>query len=261
MERIRMTIPITNLMGAAVSLLALVALIILSSVYYNPSLKATIDMSWPNCKSLPSARYSSVILGVNGGLDFTANPCLGSETQTADSYGLYLNTGDPGFPRISQVGTGPFNCRSINNLVCYSFNYGYQAARYSLAQANLAGAHSPQIWLDVETINSWTLSKAANRADLLGMMSAIRSSGIMAPRIGIYTANQQWLDIVGKWNANLPLWLGTGDTTLGQAINSCTNKTAAADLVSITQYTVGNLDYNYYCQRPPAMSYFGSKIL
>ena len=133
--------------GLIIASLGLIAIIPMILFGLNEVGHGMVDISWPNCSRLPSKFFERAVIGASGGLDFHANSCLGNEVRTTAIYGLYANTGDPGFPRIKRLGTGPLNC---HNLVCYSYNYGYQAGLYALKQARLAAANSPEWWLDVE---------------------------------------------------------------------------------------------------------------
>ena len=158
-------------------------------------------------------------------------------------------------PRIKERGTDPLVCRG-DQFNCLSYNYGYQAGLYALQQARLAAANSPEWWLDVEAVNSWTNSLSANRADIKGMIDAIESISFLRPKIGIYTASNQWVALVGHWNIGLPLWLGTGSTTQAGAKQACTQKSVTGGKIVLTQYTVGQLDYNYACNSLPSHKYF-----
>jgi hypothetical protein len=245
-------------MGLSLLVVALVSLLLAVIVFSRPIKLGMVDLSWPNCNRLSNRLYTSVIVGSSGGLDFRPNPCLGNEVRLSNNYVLYTNTGNPGFPRIRQLGSaGPLNCPSPTSLVCYSFNYGYQAARYSMRQADLsAAAGSTFWWLDVEAINSWTNIVAANRADILGMIDALQSSQFLTPKVGIYTANSQWLALVGHWNVGLPVWLGTGDSTLQQATQSCRQSFLSGSPIVLSQYTIGNLDFNFTCRPWRIRNYF-----
>ena len=211
------------------------------------------DISWPNCSRLPSIFFERAVIGASGGLDFHPNVCLGKEVRTTAVYGLYANTGDPGFPRIKMLGTGPLRCQDLN---CYSFNYGYQAGLYVARQARLAAANSPEWWLDVETVNSWTNSIKANRADIRGMIAAISSQTFLRPQIGIYTAANQWVAIVGHWELKLPLWLGTGATSKAAAAKDCKAASPTGGKIVLTQYTLSKQDYNYICSTWAKPKYF-----
>lgn len=247
---------LNGLFTAVFFCVATLVLIILVVSGHQQTINKIVDVSWPNCKTIPTNEYSRAIIGASGGLDFRPNPCLGQETTFANSYELYANTGDPGFPRIKKIGKGPLSC-SGQNLVCYSYNYGYQAGLYVVKQALFSAAQSDSWWLDVESINSWTNSVAANRADIVGMINAIRASNpFMTPQVGIYTANQQWVALVGHWQIGLPLWLGTGDTSAAQAKTACASSSVTGGQLVMTQYTAGGLDYNYACTYRPVYPNF-----
>jgi len=227
-------------------------------VNYSQSL---IDVSWPNCRASIATNYANSIVGVNYGLDFKTNPCLGYETTLATNYELYFNTGDPGFPRIKLLGGSPLSCPIKNNLICYSYNYGYQAGLYDLRQAYLANAHSDYIFLDVETDNSWTTSHLANRADIIGMINAIDSYDLLTPKLAIYTTTYQWQQIVGKWHLNLPLWLATGGLNRAVASLGCHQLSATNGQIIISQYTIGNLDYDIACHQWQPTNFFNNSSL
>ena len=225
---------------------ALILLICLASFSNIPWDYRLVDLSWPNCLSIPSSDYAAAIIGVDGGRDFNLNPCMANEAANARYYSLYLNSGNPSFPRIAKIGTGPIKCPA-HNLICYSYNYGYQAALYSLKAARLNGLHTTYIWIDVETDNSWTTNMTANQADLSGMVRAIGAGQLFSSHIGIYSTPNQWQQIVGSWRIGYPLWLGTGATSLKAAKAACSTPSFTGGQLLITQYTLKNLDYNYAC--------------
>ncbi len=239
-----------NHLSSAVLILALVAgglLLGFSRIPYN---SAMVDLSWPNCGRLPKEYFSKAIVGVTGGLDFHANNCAGNEASMAETYELYVNTGNPGLPKINRFNNNPLACRGSSLLICNSFNYGYHAATYALRQASMANLHSALWWLDVETDNSWTASKNANRADIYGMLEAFSAVSFLKPKIGIYTTTNQWHAIVGNWTLGLPLWLATGSTSKETAQHACLSSSVTGKPVSMTQYLSkdGTLDYDYNCQ-------------
>lgn len=205
-----------------------------------------VDLSWPNCDNLPSGTFDRGIVGVNGGLDFHPNPCAGNEAREFSVFSVYANSGDPGFPRVKQKGSGPLRCRS-NNLVCYSYNYGYQAALYSIRQAELANLHVEHWWIDVETVNSWTSSKNANRANIEGMIAALARGKGAVSNVGIYSTANQWHALMGHWEIKLPLWLGTGEHNARSAANACKEPAFSDGPVVLSQYTSGALDFNLLC--------------
>lgn len=240
----------------AILALSIISAVVIGMLGRQSMQAATIDISWPNCASLPATSYRSAIIGVNGGLDFTYNPCLGREALAAEEISIYANTGNPGFPRIRKLGNGPLKCSTKHDLTCYAFNYGYHAAQYSIMQADLAAVHSPVWWLDVESVNSWTNSEVANREDIQGMIAALRQVVFLKPTIGIYTATNQWLALVGKWNIKYPLWLGTGSTSKLSASQDCSSQSITKGALLLTQYTKQSLDFDYSCYYYPPIKYF-----
>jgi hypothetical protein len=230
-------------------------LLVFTRLHYS---SAIVDLSWPNCSHLPRTYFSKAVVGVTGGLDFHVNKCSGNEASLAETYEIYANTGNPGLPRIKRFENSPFVCTSQDALVCYSFNYGYNAGIYALNQANLANLHSAFWWLDVETDNSWTVFRYANRADIYGMLEALASVRFLHPKLGIYTTTNQWRAIVGNWSLGLPLWLGTGSTSIVAARQACSVQSVTGSPVSMTQYisSDGMQDYDYNCHVLAPDSYF-----
>src|SRR5205823_5062442 len=66
------------------------------------------DVSYPQCESAYPANPAFAIVGVNRGIVFSANPCLGASSKGASQLAwsgpdaqLYANTGNPGPQRSS----------------------------------------------------------------------------------------------------------------------------------------------------------------
>ena len=96
------------------------------------------------------------------------------------------------------------------------FSYG-ATDRQAIAAAREAGVDSSPSsyvwWLDVETTNTWQTGSsdalARNRATLEGMTASIIARG---GRVGLYSTNRQWAQIVGSVPstsnlASRPSWL------------------------------------------------------
>ena len=235
------------------------------------------DVSYPQCgSSLPRDRAFAVV-GVNGGLSTKANPCLASQLTWAwGSSGsvpaqpkaqLYLNTANPGEIRGSvttwpKTGTTPYGtCDGENSMAC-SWQYGWERAKNSLDAFFTPAAREARVdgsparytwWLDVETTNTWQSGSgdalARNRATLEGMTALLESQG---GRVGIYSTNSQWAQIVGNVAASStlagkPSWLA-GATSLNSARSYCSRPPLVpAGRVTLTQYIQGGLDRNYSC--------------
>ncbi len=249
-----MNLRFLDLIQGCIWLFACVLILFLLIVSYpNPiNVNATVDLSWPNCQDLPNLTFSNAVIGINGGLDFHSNPCAANEAAQVLKYSLYVNSGNPGYPKIREIGKYPLICgrySGIFALKCYSFNYGYEAAQYSIHQASLDGLHARFWWIDVETINSWTVNKNANRADIEGMIYALHGL-LFTVGVGIYTAPNLWHELVGNWQLGLPLWLGTGSQKLNGVANYCRTKSVTGGPVYMAQYSINNIDFDVVCRLP-----------
>ena len=235
------------------------------------------DVSYPQCgSSLPRDRAFAVV-GVNGGLSTKANPCLASQLSWAwGSSGsvpaqpkaqLYLNTANPGEIRTAvstwpTTGSTPYGtCDGGNSTAC-SWEYGWERAQNSVLNFFTPAAREGRVdgsvsrytwWLDVETTNTWQSGSsdalARNRATLEGMTAYLVDRG---GRVGIYSTNQQWAQIVGSVPASSTLagrdsWLA-GATSLNSARSYCSRPPLVpGGRVTLTQYIQGGLDRNYSC--------------
>src|SRR4051812_2384405 len=98
------TVRAMSLRRSAAVALAVVALV--SGPAYagkrkTPTTPATYDVSYPQCGKAMPAPADGGIVGVNGGIVLSANPCLASEyawarQATAYAPAFYANTGNPG---------------------------------------------------------------------------------------------------------------------------------------------------------------------
>ena len=235
------------------------------------------DVSYPQCgKSLPKDRAFAIV-GVNGGLSTRTNPCLAEQLAWAwKSSGavaaqpkaqLYLNTANPGEVR-NQVTTWPRSgstpygtCDGDNTEAC-SWQYGWERAQNSVVSFFTPAARAARVdsqpsrytwWLDVETMNTWQSGSsgalARNRATLEGMAAYLLEEG---GRVGIYSTNQQWRQIVGSVpsSSNLadrPSWLAGATTLSGAKANCSKQPLVPGGEVTLTQYVQGGLDRNHHC--------------
>ncbi|MDQ1662666.1 MAG: hypothetical protein QOJ68_2646 [Blastococcus sp.] len=235
------------------------------------------DVSYPQCgKPLPSSPAFGVV-GVNGGLATTANPCLAPQLTWAwKSSGavaaqpkaqVYLNTANPGEIRTQvktwpTAGSTPYGtCDGSNSSAC-SWQYGWERAQNSVLNIFTPAAHAAAAdsrpasytwWLDVETGNTWQSGSSAaltrNRATLEGMTAYLVGQG---GRIGFYSTSSQWTVIVGSTPTTSNLagrnsWL-PGATTLNGAIANCVKPPLTpGGHVTLTQYVANKLDSDHSC--------------
>lgn len=243
-----------------------------------------IDVSWPQCgKRLPT-NQAFAIVGVNGGLATTTNPCLKDQLiwgnksvggTTQEKLQLYVNTANPGglntesWPKnnIDPVGNTPVNphgnCDGSDSLAC-AWQYGWNRAvedvvkRFQPAATQAAVSTSPASyiwWLDVETENTWKLSGSttdnqSNVAVLEGMTEYFKFVG---GRVGLYSTGSQWAQIVGNSvsttsNLNALNNWRPGGASLNTAKEACKASPLTANgKVVLTQFVSKGLDYNYSC--------------
>jgi hypothetical protein len=219
------------------------------------------DISYPQCGPAYPVNPDFAIVGVNGGIVFSANPCLASELGWAGGATgqLYANTGNPG-PALSShwpVGqASPRFCDATNpDTADCAFDYGYNAAQHSFATAAAAYAQlgiqaSPngaRWWLDVETSNSWRTDTSLNVAALEGAVAYLRDTAGVT-RLGFYSTQQQWDTITGGtlvFSAH-PSWLA-GALSLKGAKDRCARAAFTGNVIVYTQYPYQGFDANYAC--------------
>lgn len=240
------------------------------------------DISFPQCgKSYPSGQAFGIV-GANGGLATTTNPCLSSELVWANkSIGganqakaqLYVNTANPGglntasWPQNNTdpsgtVTSNPYGiCDGADSLAC-AWQYGWNRAVEDVQNRFLPAAQTAGVsinpasfpwWLDVETANTWKSGSAfafqSNAADLEGMVAYFLSKGAT---VGIYSTRAQWGAIIGTLSPSSSLnglnnWL-PGANRLSSAKSNCSlGPLTTGGKVTVTQYSSGTFDYDYSC--------------
>jgi len=232
------------------------------------------DISYPQCGGPFPTNPAFGIVGVNRGIVFSPNPCLGtgngpSELEWAGGLDaqLYAKTGNPGpalsthwpdgqtYPRECNTGASPGS-----DTVDCAYDYGWNAAADSYQTAvqayislGLAPADATSTptanawWLDVETSNSWRSDVTLNVAALEGAVAYLQSAG--AAGIGFYSTQQQWNQITGgtlAFAAN-PSWVA-GARTSRQARNNCGPSGFTGAAVAMTQYFAKGFDADLRCQ-------------
>jgi len=230
------------------------------------------DISFPQCSETLPASPTFGVVGVNGGSTFTANPCLPRELTWAQNAvsqtpSFYANTENPGpghsnWPTNQQT---PRVCSGANSVAC-SYDYGWNAARLSFANATDAetsnGSTSPSSqvaatpwWLDVETGNMWetilsgasAASDANDQAMLEGMLASFTNAGVTS--VGIYSTPSQWKTITGGTGSafpSVPAWI-PGFATLTAAQAACATTSFLGGRVSMIQYPSRGYDGDYVC--------------
>lgn len=236
------------------------------------------DISYPQCgRTLPKNQAFGIV-GVNGGLATTTNPCLKDQLIWANKSAggtsqekiqLYVNTANPGglntesWPKSSSSENPVGQCDGSDSLAC-AWQYGWNRATEAVnqrfipaaSQANIDATPSKYIWwLDVETLNTWKVPTSefntkSNATVLEGMTAYYTTLGA---RVGLYSTAYQWGQIVGTSvsttsNLNgLPNWR-PGGANLSTAKQACTaTPLTPGGKVVLTQFISKNLDYDYSC--------------
>jgi hypothetical protein len=231
------------------------------------------DISYPQCGGPFPTNAAFAIVGVNRGIVFSPNPCLGTgngSSQLAWAGGvqaqLYANTGNPGPALSTHWPNGQTSPRACNTAASpgadtanCAFDYGWNAAADSyqtavrayislgLAPAGTTSTPTENVWwLDVETSNSWRTNVALNVAALQGAVAYLQSAGVQD--IGFYSTQQQWNQITGGSLAFdvHPSWVA-GATTARQARDNCGRSAFTGDVVALTQYFAKGFDANLRC--------------
>ncbi len=192
---------------------------------YPTSARGT-DISWPQCGSALPTVGGFGIVGVTNGRAFSQNPCLAAEYQWAGSAStspsLYMNLNAAIGTTADNGASGPAgNCKR-NDLSCWEYNYGWNAAQATFAYALTQGASAAVWWLDIETANSWRSKTALNRRTIQGATDALTSRGA---QVGIYSAPYAWRTITGSWQNGMPVWYAGTAAITCQSASSFTGGT------------------------------------
>jgi hypothetical protein len=259
-----------------------------------PPTGAGVDISYPQCASHShvelSANVPFAIVGVNGGVASTSNPCFLSEYNSAlllagttqqPHAAVYVNTGNPSLAATwwpsadrTQSGSRVFNpngtCAHEAGAAC-AYIYGYSMAQADYRRVHDALVRVPAMWwLDVETSNTWQSDVVANSASLIGMVDYFESRGL---EVGIYSTSYQWGKIAGatlpaSHLAGLPSWLA-GGSAVGAPAGCEKPPLTPGGRVAMVQY-VTNLDNDYSCESfghasvtvaPDSASVVGTELL
>ena len=231
------------------------------------------DISYPQCGGPFPTNPAFGIVGVNRGIVFSPNPCLGAgngPSELAWAGGLqaqlYANTANPG-PALSthwpNGQTSPRQCNTGaspgSDTANCAYDYGWNAAAdsyqtavrayISLGLAPAGASSTPEAniwWLDVETGNSWRSDVTLNVAALQGAVAYLQSAG--AAGIGFYSTQQQWNQITGGtllFGAHQS-WVA-GATTSRQARNNCGGTAFTGGAVALAQYFAKGFDADLHC--------------
>jgi hypothetical protein len=208
--------------------------------YAGPLDNSGYDISHPQCKSaLPGKVVGFAIIGLNKGKPFSENPCFEKQWAWATSYdaaAIYINTADPGKGDPAA--------------------YGQRIARDTLDRlAKYNVSTQIPIWLDVETLNTWTSPDRAVSV-LTEAMHLLAEAGY---HVGIYSTTAHWFEITLNAKLGVPTWRAIGKfsdvpTGVAAAKAACTQAGIAGTIPAIVQFVATvdgvTLDRNILCTDP-----------
>jgi len=231
------------------------------------------DISYPQCGRPFPTNAEFGIVGVNKGIVFSPNPCVGAgdgppELTWAGEVRaqLYANTGNPG-PALSSRWpdgqTSPLPCNTASSpgsdTANCAYDYGWNAAADSyqtavgayvslgLASPGAARTPAPNVWwLDIETNNSWRTDVTLNVAALEGAVAYLHSMNTAG--IGFYSTQYQWNQITGGTSvfSAYPSWVA-GARSARQAVSNCSAAGFTGGRVALAQYSAGGFDADLLC--------------
>ena len=173
---------------------------------------AGLDVSYPGCGHGAPQTEGFMVVGLNDGRPFTANPCFATEYEVAAERTLpsvYVNSA---FGR-SMLGQIAGDCAAeagtlgLGRLQERAYAVGCSEAEAAIGA--LGGLRVAVIWVDVEPANSWSRDPALNRATLEGLLVTLLSR--QQASVGVYASPLPWEHITGGWRLlSLPEWIATG---------------------------------------------------
>jgi hypothetical protein len=219
------------------------------------------DISWPQCpdtmgiperrgenKPMPSRTSKFVVVGLTNGPGFYPNPCLKRQMRWIRKHHVYgaayaVTT----FPKAKQMrkygATGPY---AKKPLIGRLRNVGYNQAQFNVATMEELEVKTPVVWVDVEpyALAPWTRYPWKNKAVVDGAIRGYQEAGY---RVGFYSTQYLWREIMGDARYGFPEWRTAGQTSMSAALSKCTNYTFQGGRGVIAQWWSPNKDYDVMC--------------
>ncbi len=225
------------------------------------------DVSWPNCpkglgmpsrptqgKPMPPPTAPFVVIGLTNGPAFHPNPCLTAQVDYAKQNHLWASAyAVATYPTPWQLDTyGATGPHTHGHRVGRLWNTGWAQARTNVAAMDAVGLHSPALWIDVEPVSApspWSHRRGGNRAVLDGAIAYYRSAGL---RVGFYSTQNMWRDIVGPVGYGFAEWRTAGLSTRRAAVARCRTGRFQGGRAVLTQWYSPREDFDLVCPGPPA---------
>lgn len=220
------------------------------------------DVSWPQCPEgmgipqkrtlglpmpVPEAAY--VVIGLTNGPGFTPNPCVESQLAWVRERGLLVSAYSvlsyPYGDQLARYGDeGPYDGSTRLGALR---NVGYQQAGYNVATMQRIGFRTPLVWLDVEPVPSfsWSDDPVANAAVVEGAARGYTDAGY---RVGVYSTQYMWREIVADLTLGVPEWRAAGQTSREEALRRCGPEASIQGGSPVmSQWVMDSRDFNVTC--------------
>lgn len=219
------------------------------------------DISWPQCARhlgipdlkgvglpLPEPGVRFVIVGLTNGRAFTRNPCLGTHLRWVRNHHVFASayafTTYPTERQLRKHGKhGPFTTKTLYGRLR---NAGYAAATYNIRTMQRHHFRTPHVWLDVEASSSrpWSGRVPLNRSVVQGWVAAYRHAGY---RVGFYSTEHIWGQILGRSRFGLPEWRTAGPDTARAALGRCRESSFQGGPAVVAQWWTSRRDFDRMC--------------
>ncbi len=197
---------------------------------------------------MPPTSSRFVVAGLTNGPAFTPNPCLRREVSWIRNHEVYAAayavTTYPTARHLARYGVrGPYGRRTLLGRL---HNVGYNQARFNIATMRGAGLRSPAVWIDVEhsSLMAWPRTPTRNRAVIEGLMRGYRDAGF---RIGVYSTQSVWREILGNVRYGLPEWRTAGPTSMSSALSRCRSGSFQGGPSVMGQWWSPSRDFDVIC--------------
>jgi hypothetical protein len=213
------------------------------------------DVGDVSCSAPLATNVAFGVIGTTAGKPYYPSPCLSAEYSWASGLQyrpqFYVNLADPGHKSAHWDKGGPRKCdRSPKYDTGCAYDYGYEAAQTALRYVRALGATGQgRWWLDVETDNTWGVTRngiAANVEVIRGAVDALRSHAHVSA--GIYTETTWWAYITGGSRAfsGTAVW-GGGANSKKHARANCRAHSITGGPALLAQWISGGIDHDVAC--------------
>ncbi|HET8560727.1 MAG TPA: hypothetical protein VFL69_09435 [Marmoricola sp.] len=196
---------------------------------------------------LPGPHVRFVVIGLTNGRGFTRNPCLDRHLSWARHHhawtAAYAFASYPTRWQVDHFGSsGPYPHHRYRNRLA---NAAWAEARYNIRTMRWHGFTTPHLWLDIEptSVHPWHRWRT-NRVVVRTWVRAYRAAGY---RVGFYSTQSLWRDILGGLSFGLPEWRTAGPVSARAALGMCRSARFQGGPAVLAQWWSPSRDYDRMC--------------